>query len=503
MRDRPVCGTLEVRAAPDTSTPTIDGQRLRGTIPYGVESRDLGGWREVIAPGALRNAKMGDLVATVDHVGVPLGRFPNTLTIEDGDAELRWAVELPENRADVREAVERGDLRAASWRMVVARDEWRGNVRHVLEIAELRDVAVVTTPAYPAAAAELRHRPNEPEDPAVRPTSTPPAPGGLRVEDRTAEPPSIEARVLDAMRAVPQGEARDLTTASASAGPLTPTEQAMFLWDRLRDQAVVLASGVRVIPTDRNKITWPAVLGDVAAAFYDELDEITESDPDLDEIEAVPKAIKALVRGSSEAFEDSDPDLLNMLVDHLSIVLGLRLDRALLTGDTTTEPKGFNGLLNLAGVPEIDVEGDMANYDALVRAVGVLRGNGAPGDIACVMHPWTATHLDLLKEETTSNVTLARPDGLPPIYVTRQIGRDTENETSTVVLYATSQVAVVRRRDVTIEVDRSEEFSSDAVKVRGKLRATLAAPFASQVVVKVINAPAPDPSVIPEPDPGP
>ena len=54
------------------------------------------------------------------------------------------------------EAVSRGDLRGGSWRMRVARDHWDGDVRHVDEIAALRDVAIVRHPAYPTAAVELR-----------------------------------------------------------------------------------------------------------------------------------------------------------------------------------------------------------------------------------------------------------------------------------------------------------------------------------------------------------
>ncbi len=70
---RPEAGSLEQRSAPDIA---VDGRRLRGVIPYGVESRALpGGWREVIEPGALNAAKLDDLVVTVDHAGIPLGRY--------------------------------------------------------------------------------------------------------------------------------------------------------------------------------------------------------------------------------------------------------------------------------------------------------------------------------------------------------------------------------------------------------------------------------------------
>ncbi len=214
--NRPNPGTVEERTAPDA---TVDGKRLRGLIPYSVESRDLGGWTEVIEPGALAAAKLDDLVATVDHVGIPIGRYPTTLELEDRSDGAHWSVQLPESRSDVREAVERGDLRAGSWRMVVASDEWRGDVRHVKAIAELRDVSVVTAPAYPTAATEYRSTNpgeaqedtmgTEPEKTTETATATTeatedraaPVTGGLHVEDRIAVTNEPRRGLMDEFRA--------------------------------------------------------------------------------------------------------------------------------------------------------------------------------------------------------------------------------------------------------------------------------------------------------------
>src|SRR5215217_5727064 len=160
MRDRPKPGQVEDRTAPTVeAAPTIDGRKLRGLIPYGVESRDMGGWTEVIDPGALAGADLQDLIATREHDRSKLlGRHPTTLTTEDRSDGFAWAVDLPSSPVgeDVRVAIERGDLRASSWRMLVAREKWIGDVRHVQSIAELRDVTVTAAPAYAAAAAELR-----------------------------------------------------------------------------------------------------------------------------------------------------------------------------------------------------------------------------------------------------------------------------------------------------------------------------------------------------------
>ena len=160
MPDRPVAGQLETRAHRASSS-TAAG--CAASIPYGVESRDLGGWREVIDPAALRGAELDDLVATVEHAGVPIGRYPaharRSRTATTACTGRRAA---RSSRADVRRGRRaRRPARRLAGACVVARERWDGDVRHVLAIAELRDVAADRAPAYPSAAVELRHAPEE------------------------------------------------------------------------------------------------------------------------------------------------------------------------------------------------------------------------------------------------------------------------------------------------------------------------------------------------------
>lgn len=503
---RDVQGVVEERSAPeDAPPPRLVGNKLVGLIPYSVESRDLGGWKERLAPGSLSNAAKESLVATLNHdVSRLLGRYPTTLRTEDRDEGLAWECELPNGPTgqDVREAVARGDLNGTSWRMIVGRDRWEGDLRVVEEIRELRDVAVVTHPAYPTAV-ELRSRP-EPRPVTPEPAEREEAPmdehehedeaptgGSLMVEDRSAKPSAgddVETRVLDAMRGVPKGEARDLTTADASAGPVTPPQLSTFLWDRLRDQAVVLASGIRIITTSNKVVRWPRLVSDMSADFYDELDEIDESDMGFDEWEISPKAIKALVRGSTEAFDDSDPDLLTIVRQNLETILALKLDRELLVGNAA---KGFLGMTQATGISSLDAAGVAANYDPFVKAIGVLAGLHVPGPYAIITHSWVRTHFELLK--TSIGETLQRPEGVPAFGVTSQIGHDNTAGTSSALVFAPNACAVVRRQDVEVLVDRSQEFTKDAVLVRGKIRASLFLPY-PQAVVRVDNLPALNPA---------
>jgi HK97 family phage prohead protease len=240
--NRPQPGAIEQRAL----DLTVDGKRIRGRIPYNVESRDLGGFREVIEPTALRGAKVDELVATVDHAGVPIGRHPGTLELDDRSDGLHWSVDPPQSRRDVVEAIERGDLRGGSFRMRVARDEWRGDVRHVLEIAELRDVAVVTNPAYPSAVVELRnHDPAEAEEDPMADTADNTIITDDTTEDRS-ETPSPEAtprlsglQVEDRTTTTPP---RGLADAFRAAG--FPSETASIAWQDFENRAVTWSGSV-------------------------------------------------------------------------------------------------------------------------------------------------------------------------------------------------------------------------------------------------------------------
>lgn len=492
MPDRPVPGQVEARSA--VEAPTIEGRRLRGVVPYGIESRDLGGWREVIEPGALADARMEDLVATVDHAGVPLGRFPGTLEVEHAGDGLRWAVTLPESRSDVREAVERGDLRSASWRMIVKRDEWRGGVRHVHEIAELRDVSVVTNPAYEARA-EYRSAPETTpppergateEEAIVPPEEKTPAGGGLRIEDRSASTAGTpESRILDAIASVPPGEMRDLT--HATAAPVEPDDIRTVLIEKFREMSVVAASGVPIIPTDKKAVKFPVLTGDVDVAFYDELEEITPSDPALDDFEVPVKALKALVRTSSEAAEDSEPDLLQLLADNLNVAMALKGDRELVAGN---DAKGFKGLLNVVGTTSIAVGGALS-WDHVIKAVGLLVEANVPGPYAVMMGPRPAVALDLMKESPGSNKYVGRPDGIPPVYSTGWLPvTGGASPTTSAVVYAPAQQMIVLRRTVTVEIDRSQEFSRDAILARGRYRLGFGVPH-PQSIVKLTGIAAP------------
>jgi HK97 family phage prohead protease len=127
------------------------------TARFGSESEDLGGFTEVIEPGAFDEAVLvSDIRALYNHdPNFILGRAKaGTLELEIKEDGLHYRVpSLPDSRRDVYEAIQRGDVTGNSFAFTVERDRWEerstGKPLRVIEkIRELFDVGPVVYPAY-------------------------------------------------------------------------------------------------------------------------------------------------------------------------------------------------------------------------------------------------------------------------------------------------------------------------------------------------------------------
>ena len=148
-------GRVEVRA--NAEKRTIGGNAAVFNSP----SQNLGGFREIVAPGAFNRAQSRNwpgngagVLARYNHDdNFLLGNSEaGTLRLNIGDEGLRYEVDVPESRADVFELVTRGDVRASSFAFYVEQDDWGVDdtgfpVRTLLQVG-LVDVAPVNTPAY-------------------------------------------------------------------------------------------------------------------------------------------------------------------------------------------------------------------------------------------------------------------------------------------------------------------------------------------------------------------
>lgn len=134
---------------------------------FNTASEDLGGFTEMIAPGAFRAALLtSDTRALFNHdPNYVLGRVrAGTLQIAEDGKGLQVEATFPDVQwaRDLSVSVARGDVDQMSFGFRVAKggDEWvitdEAATRTITAVQELLDVSVVTYPAYPDTTVAIR-----------------------------------------------------------------------------------------------------------------------------------------------------------------------------------------------------------------------------------------------------------------------------------------------------------------------------------------------------------
>lgn len=158
---------FEVRAADDGSV------RVAGYAAVFDEETDLGYFREVIRPGAFKDAitRGDDVRFLINHDDLPLARTASgTLTLKEDKRGLYMEATLKASDPDVMRIVpkmERGDLNQMSFAFSIfpdgevsitdrAEGEDLVTVREIRKVGRLFDVAIVTYPAYDGTEIALR-----------------------------------------------------------------------------------------------------------------------------------------------------------------------------------------------------------------------------------------------------------------------------------------------------------------------------------------------------------
>lgn len=152
----------ELRITRDGERPVITGH----AAVFNLLSEDLGGFREIIEPGAFDRAIAGkdDVRALVEHdPSKVLGRTKTgTLTLSQDDRGLAVEIDPPRTTIanDLLESIRRGDIDSMSFGFLTIKDKWElreggSQVRHLISV-ELLDVSPVSFPAYPNTAVAVR-----------------------------------------------------------------------------------------------------------------------------------------------------------------------------------------------------------------------------------------------------------------------------------------------------------------------------------------------------------
>jgi hypothetical protein len=146
---------------------SMGGTSIVGTIAYGKLSKDLGGFKERIAPGAFRASNKFDVKLLWQHQhDKPLASTSGgTLKLLDSPKSMNIIAHLDPSityHADALAAVKRRDASGLSFgfRIPEGGDRWTtdsdGNRIRELRNIEAREFSVVTFPAYPDSQATVR-----------------------------------------------------------------------------------------------------------------------------------------------------------------------------------------------------------------------------------------------------------------------------------------------------------------------------------------------------------
>ena len=147
--------SIELRAEGSKGSPKLAGYAAVFNSP----SQDLGGFTEIVKPGAFTRTLKGgrDPLALVQHMPqLVLGRrSAGTLRLQEDQRGLAFEIDVPDTTAarDLLVSVERGDVKGASFAFSTPKggDRWdvRGDkaVRELTDV-ELHEITITAQPAY-------------------------------------------------------------------------------------------------------------------------------------------------------------------------------------------------------------------------------------------------------------------------------------------------------------------------------------------------------------------
>lgn len=273
---------------------------------------------------------------------------------------------------------------------------------------------------------------------------------------------------------------------STAAGILKPEEVGPLIVQPTQEQSVAMQTAT-VIPTTTREFRFPVVTDDAAAGWYNEGEDISLTDPGVDEVVAVPKALKSLTKVSRELAEDSSPEATALVGQSVARDIAKKIDAAWFAAST---PKGPAGLASLIGSAGAVLGGSYANADEFAEAISVIEQTGST-PTAFVANATTVLALSKLKKATGSNEPLLSPNlatGATQRIERQMLGVRLWTTPDDVIgedevwAYDRSKVFVVLRKDVDLAVDPSFFFGSDSLAVRCVMRVDFAFPHPASVV---------------------
>lgn len=263
-----------------------------------------------------------------------------------------------------------------------------------------------------------------------------------------------------------------LTTAQSNRGIL-PAEYGALITDPVAEAALAFQPSIAQRVTTAGKtFRVPVLVEDVAAAWTAEGEEITPTDPVLDEIEVTPSKVAGLTIISRELAEDSSPDAAEMVGTSLARALTLQVDKGFVGNLAAPAAKGLGSI-----TPTV-VSGALDSLDSIHEAKAAAAAEGGAPTVL-LANPADLLALAVLKDQADSNRALLADTSVVaglPVVSSRHIAA------GSLWLLDATQIVTVLREDVTLAVSHDSHFTSDRVALRATLRVGFAFPKPAALV---------------------
>ena len=148
----------------------MDSRTVEGyALVFGKQSRDLGGFTEVIEPTALEGIlEKSDILCLLNHnedrgVLARCNKGTGSMKLEIDERGLKYSFEAPNTALgeELLEGIRRGDISTSSFAFTTEKDSWEKRsdgtyLRTIEKIGKLFDVSPVYFPAYNATSVDTR-----------------------------------------------------------------------------------------------------------------------------------------------------------------------------------------------------------------------------------------------------------------------------------------------------------------------------------------------------------